>query len=1046
MNRIIHWFIHNPIAANLLMALIFIGGASTFDQVEKRFFPERIVNRVQIDVVYPGASPRQAEEQLLNRIEEAIADLNGIDNIESLAQENGVSISVEVLANYDSQRLLNDIKSRVDTLPGLPSDAESPQIYEQQYRSRVITLALAGDIGEAEMKELGRRLQKQLAEKAWVPIVELRQPRNYELSIEVAAATLEEYQLSFDDIANVLRGASLNLSAGDIRSSSGDIQIQARRQSYRGEDFARIPIINHASGGQVLLGEIATIRDGFVEEPLYSRFDGEPSLSLDIYVAESADIIKTSAAAHAFVEEVSSQLPAGVRLEVWRDQSREFRGRLNTLISNGFGGLILIYIILLLFLRPLLAFWVCSGIAIALLGAIWMLPLVGISLNMVSLFAFIMILGIVVDDAIIVGESVYTHQTQDGRGLEPSYRGTAAVSKPVVFAVITTMIFFVPFLNLPPDMAEPYNLGVVVLVALSFSLVDSLLILPAHLAHMKPEKPAKYRVLRAIAFARKQVDAGLKWLIANLYRPLLLRCLRYRSMTIAVFISLLLIVSSLLFGGWLRSSFFPIVPLDLIEARFALKEGSPFSQTMEFGRRVERAAQQLKEEINNDSERPYIGHLESVIYGETVQLSMELLNVELRPFDIDWLKAQWLEKIGSTALVRDYVIQSTISPIAKPIELQLSATSGEQLRQLSADLQRRLAEFPGVYDIRDRLNDELPELRVRLKDRAETLGISVDDVIGQLRQGYYGEEVQRIPRSQEDVKVMLRYPREERRQIDQLEQHKIRTANGTVVPLGSVAELEFVRALKEIRHIDGLLATTVTAEIAEGFNPAAVTQTILQQDAPHWSQLYPGSRVRREGQQQQQQTFVAQLLQMSLLALVLIYGLFAIVFRSYWQPLLVLSAIPFGLMGAIIGHILFDREVSMFSMLGVVAVAGVVVNDNLVMLDRINSLLDRGMAISEAIVQGACDRFRPILLTSLTTFTGMMSIMLEGSIQARFLIPMVLSLAFGVLLASTVTLLFVPALSASLFELSQRLRPTSRDAIAEEVKLELKSAAELDAS
>jgi multidrug efflux pump subunit AcrB len=1017
MNNVIHWFIRNPIAANLLMALIFIGGVSTFGKVDKRFFPERVLNQIQIDVVYPGASPRESEEQILNRIEEAIRDIDGIDDIASLALENGVTITVNALADYDTQRLLNDIKSKVDALPGLPLDAERPQIYEQQFRSKVISMALAGNIPEAELKELGLRLQQQLAEKPWVPIVELREPRDYELSIEISAQTLDEYELSFDDVARVLRQSSLNLTAGEMRSLSGDIQIQARMQSYSGEDFARIAVINDISGGQVLLGDIAKITDGFVEDELISRFDGKPSLSLDIYVAEHADILKTSADAHDFIDEIQSQLPEGVTLSLWRDQSREFRGRLNTLLNNGFGGLVLIFIILLLFLRPLLAFWVCSGIAISLLGAIWLLPVVGISLNMVSLFAFIMILGIIVDDAIIVGESVYSRQGKDGSGQLAAYRGTAVVSKPVVFAVLTTMIFFLPFLNLPPDMAEPYNLGMVVLVALSFSLIDSLFILPVHLARMKPEQPGKYPALKGLEIARAKVAGGLHYLTNTLYRPLLERCLASRGITVASFLAIFFIISSLLFGGWLKSSFFPIVPLDLIEARFTLKNGTPFTEANEFGERAEHAALDLKDQINSQYELPFIGHLEAAIYGETVTVAMELINVEQRPFEIDELKKQWLDKIGSMAIVRDYLIKSTLSPESKAIELQISAVNTEQLRHISADIQQRLKQFPGIYDVRDMLNDELPELRVHLKPGAETLGISAQDVVAQLRQGYYGEEVQRIPRAQEDVKVMLRYPRSERQQIDQLRQHKIRSANGSELPLDTVAELEFVRALKEIRHIDGLIATTITTEIKDGFSASHVINTILKNDAPELEKKYPGSKIRREGAQEQQQTFVADLAQMSVLALVLIYGLFAVVFRSYWQPILVLSAIPFGLMGAILGHIFFGREVSMFSMLGIVAVAGVVVNDNLVMVDRINTLLKKGLVIQDAIIQGATDRFRPILLTSLTTFTGMMPIMLEDSIQARFLTPMVLSLAFGVLFATTVTLLFVPALTSILFQL-----------------------------
>ncbi|MEH6607542.1 MAG: efflux RND transporter permease subunit, partial [Pseudomonadales bacterium] len=1018
MNSVVRWFVDNPIAANLLMVIIAIGGITTFPVLDKTFFPEREINEISITVPYRGASPAEVEQQICMRIEEAVSSLDGIDKLRSIAKEGSGKVIIEVEPGFDTIRMLNEVKSRVDGITTFPVESERPRVRERLYQSRVISVALAGDIGEANLKELGETVREEMSALPDVQLVELRRPRAYELGVEVSEDDLRAMGLRFEEVANVVRGHSINLPAGKIRSEGGDIQVQTRGQNYIGTEFEDITLRSNLDGGRVRLGDVATITDGFEEVDVISRFNGKAALSLRVSVTTNPDILKTSNAVNTYIDQLRTRLPPGVEVVVWRDMSNSFRGRLGTLVSNGLTGLALVFIVLLLFLRPLLAFWVCIGIGTSFLGALWFLPYGGESLNMITLFAFILILGIVVDDAIIVGESIYTHQAQGMSAHEAAVRGTHSVVKPVCFAVLTTMIVFGMFYLLPSDSPEARAMPTVVIAALFFSLVESLFILPAHLAHMKPERPGSIPWLAWLERWREKFARGMEHLIIERYQPLLRRCMTHRNITVVSFLVALSVSMAWYGGGWLASSFFPKVPSDSMVASVSMPEGVPFSELEKVMTHLESQVERLRKEYNVAGELPIIGHVEAGAYDNSVRVVVQLVNASERGISSLEMKRRWQGYIGELPQAKDFNIRSTIGRNSKAIQLQLTSPDMDTLKLLAAELKQELARYPGTYNIGDSLENPRPEIELRLKPLAETLNISLADVARQVRRAFYGEEVQRIPRQREDVRVMVRYPRDERESVDSLLTMRIRTPEGKEVPFEAIAEVNFVPGYSVIERIDRKRVAEVTAELQRGHDARAIIDAILLERVPEWRLRFPGSGVVLEGEQEERQEFTDTMTRLMMGTMALIFGLMAIAFKSYWQPILIVVAIPFGIMGAVFGHAVMGREMSMFSLLGIVACAGVVVNDNLVLVDRVNRLRAEGMALWDALVQGSSDRFRPIILTSLTTFIGLVPIMMERSVQAQFLIPMALSLAFGVLFATTVTLLFIP----SLYLLCERIK------------------------
>ncbi len=1012
MNGSIRWFIDNPVAANLLMILLLIGGALAIPALNKQFFPEIEINSVSVSMVYPGASPREVEEQICARIEEAVHDLRGIKEIRSVAQQGLGTVLIEAAQGYDTSQLTAEIKTRVDAINTFPGDAERPVVVENAYRHLMAVVNIAGDISERELKILGERLRDDLSSEPYVSIVELRDPRPYEVAVEVSEETLRRYGITFNDVVNAIRGSSLNLPAGAIKAVSGDIRLQTRGQAYGRVDFEQIPLITQADGVNITLGDVANVQDGFADIDIQNRFNGQRSHALEVFVTSDPQTLRTSEVVHEWIDRTRPSLPEGVSLTMWRDSSVPFVGRVDTLLKNGIGGLGLVFLVLLLFLRPKLALWVCVGIGVAFMGTFFVLQYTGTSLNMISLFAFLLILGIVVDDAIIVGEAIHTHQTNGHPGVEGASMGASSVVKPVMYAVISTMIFFVPMLFMPGDMATAAQaIPVVVILALAFSLIESLWILPSHLAHMGPERPSKSALLRSLETVRSRCADGLVNFSKQQYQPFLEKALRHNLLVCGLFLVALVMSLAVYGGGWIRSAFFPQVNSDYIQVEVTLPDGGAFGRSLEVMDRVEQAAIALRDDYNARAEfqeQVAIGNISATARENQVYVIVETLSEAV---DTQALAVEFEQSWGDLGPVESLQVDYTINHLGKPITLVLTSSSVAELQAVSAEMRAVLQTYPGVYNINDSLEAPRDEIVLDLKPQAETLSVSLSDLARQVREAFYGAEAQRIPRIKEDVKVMVRYPEEERLSVDDLGELRIRLPEGTEVPFDTVAEVSVEPGYQKIERLDRKRILVVSADVVTGMSsPRAIVDSVINEYLPVWQQQYPSVTVALDGELEEETAFMTAMVTYMGLALLVIYGLMAIPFKSYWQPFLILTAVPFGVMGAILGHLILDWQVSMFSILGVIACAGVVVNDNLVLIDRVNSLRNTGASLYDALVLGARDRFRPIILTSLTTFIGLLPIMSETSVQAQFLIPMVTSLAFGVLFATGVTLILVPCL------------------------------------
>ena len=1011
-NGLLGWFIGNPIAANLFMLVLVVGGLYNIPGLDKQFFPTPVIDRVSIAMPFPGASPKEVEEQICVRVEEAIHDLDGIKEIRSTALDGLGQVVVEALPGYPTQRLTNEIKTRIDAITTFPTDAERPVVTELVYRHLLGIVELAGDLDEWELKELGESLRDDLARQPWISVVDLVSPRRYEVSVNVSEVDLRRHKLSFDDVVRAIQSASLNLPAGAIKGDDGDIRVQTRGQAYYREDFEKIVLITARDGTQIYLGEVATIEDGFEDVDTISRFDGMPDHGLYAYVTTNPDVVKSSRVITEWVGAQTPNLPEGASLSFWRDAAVPFKDRVETLLKNGLGGLALVFLVLVLFLRPVVAVWVSVGIAVAFLGTFFLLPYTGVGLNMISLFAFLLVLGIVVDDAIIVGESIHTAQCKGLDSGDASLWGVREVVKPVLFAVISTMVFFAPMMFMPGEWAHAAKgIPIVVLLALTFSLAECLLILPAHLSKIGPEKPPTTPLLKQLTLWRHACADWLMSVAKNRYRPLLRWALQHHVLVAGFFLVMLSLSLAFYGGGWLRSAFFPRINSDFVEARITMPEGGAFLQSEQVMQRVVETAETLKSEWNQRSEyegAPAIGSILGRARDNEVEVFVQALG---QGVDTEAFAKALRAASGSLNEAKEVRMDYTIRDPGKPIRLVLASRNIEDLEALAADVRAALLSYPGVFDVSDSFDSPRDELVLELKPAAETLGIGLADVARQVRQAFYGAEAQRIPRGREDVKVMVRYPEKERLAIANLNDMYIRVPGRGEVPFESVASYRVEAGYQKLERLDRLRTLEIDADVeTNGPPPREIVDAVFRDYLPTWLQQYPDLYVNLDGELQEEIEFRDATVRLMALAMMIIYALMAVAFRSYWQPMLILTAVPFGLMGAIFGHMILGWQVSLFSIMGVTACAGVVVNDNLVLIDRINRLRGEGQEVISALLQAGEERFRPIILTSLTTFVGLLPIMSETSVQAQFLIPMVTSLSFGVLFATGVTLILVPAL------------------------------------
>lgn len=1030
MNGVIAWFAENKVVANLLMVSIVAAGMLSLSNIKLEVFPEFSADMVSVSVVHLGASPEEVEEGVCVKIEEAIQDLEGIKRIKSTASEGVGTVTIEVVAGYDTRKVLDDVKSRVDGISTFPAETEKPVIQEVLNRRQVINVAISGKTGEKSLKRIGERVRDEIGDLKEVSQVELSVARPYEISIEVSEATLQRYQLTFDEVANAVRRSSLDLPGGSVKTKSGEISLRTKGQAYVGAEFEDIVLRSFPDGTRLKLRDVATVIDGFAETDQSARFDGEPSVLVQVFRVGDENVLVLAEAVRKYVTRTAPTLPEGVKLTTWQDDSLVLNDRLSLLLRNGRAGFFLVFLALALFLRFKLAWWVVVGMIISFFGAFWMMPQFDVSINLLSLFAFILVLGIVVDDAIVIGENIYTNMERGKTGLQGAIAGTQEVAKPVIFAVLTTCAAFSPLLNIPGNMGKFMKvIPIIVLSVLLFSLLESLLILPAHLSHLKlANKSSGWRLGRWLNSVQDRFSGWMVTFTNTTYRQVLDLALHWRYSTIAIGVGILIITIAFTASGWVKFTFMPQVEADNVVAFLSMPEGTPAEVTAEAIKKIEAKALQLQEEFSSQN-KPVIQHVLATIGAQPFRLrqrmgppiggasashlgevNLQLASAEVREVTSLELAKKWRELTGVIPDAEELSFSSSLFSAGEAINIQLSGADYNELQFATEDLKTRLAQYPGVFDITDTYRSGKQEIKLKLKNEAESLGLTLSGLARQVRQAFYGEEAQRIQRGRDDIRVMVRYPESERKSLADLENMRIRVA-GSEVPFSAAAEIVQGRGFSSINRTDRKRTISVTADVDLGVaNSNEIVANITNSYMPELLAKYPSVSYSLEGEQSEQQEALGGLARGSLFALLMIYILLAIPFHSYSQPLIVMSAIPFGVVGAIWGHIFLGMNLTFLSMFGLVALTGVVVNDSLVMVDFVNRARAAGARLTDAIREAGVARFRPIILTSLTTFLGLTPLLLEKSLQAQFLIPMAVSLAFGVLFATLITLILVPVL------------------------------------
>ncbi|AKE51854.1 efflux RND transporter permease subunit [Kangiella geojedonensis] len=1024
---IISWFARNSVAANLLMIAIFVAGVIGILSLRQQLFPDLLTNSISVQVPYPGAAPQEVEEGIVILIEENIKEIEGIKKIRSSAREGSGTITIEVDEGYEVSSVLDEVKIRIDSIPNLPDLAERPVIYENRMQRQVMWVSVFGDAGERTLKEYANEIQTELLSQPSISIVEINGTRPYEVGILVNDYQLRKYGLTLQDVASAIRSNSLDLPSGTIKTRGGDILVRTKNQAYTGLDFAQIPLMTRSDGTSLMVGDIAAIDDGFAEYEFISRLDGKDSVNMRIKSSLESDDLKIAEEVYAYLDKKQGTLPHGISIDAWGDGTYYLKGRLEMMQENMFAGIALVFLVLALFLRFKLAFWVMVGIPLCFLGAfafMYMYPEFAMTINMITLFAFILVLGIVVDDAIIIAESAWSSIEKHGHSVDSVVKGARKVALPATFGVLTTMAAFYPTLAISgPWTNAMASMGLVVIFCLFFSLVESKLILPAHLAHMKLNKPedTKNPKLRSTKMffrsIRLTVSKNLKRFIANVYKPGLAKFLKYRGLTILGFVCLLIITTfGFIKGGLVKTTMMPNIPGDGIFVEVKMAEGSTAEQTIKSITLVEEKLNEIHEEVKAEYGIGVKQHSVTWTNSNTgAYMWTELVKSENMPINQYEFTDMWRDRVGQLPSVQE-VSFGNGGPGGGGVGYRLIGSDIDELQIVSEKIKAKLSEYDGVYDISDGLSGGKEEIVVDLKPHGRNLGLTVQGLSTQVRNAFYGAEAQRFLRDTEEVKVFVRYPLVDRRSIGNLEQMPVRTPSGEYVTFSDVATYTVGEGYSRISRVDGVRANSISADVSQQspITPGQVHSDMMQNVIPDILQEHPSVKLVPGGPSEDQATLANELLLGGAIALLLIYGLMAIPLRSYSKPIVVMSAIPFGIIGAMFGHLLLGLDLSMFSFFGIIALSGVVVNDSLLMVDFIGRAREEGMSRTDAAISAGTQRFRAIVLTSLTTFFGLLPITMETSLQAQLVIPMAVSLAFGIVFATVITLIWVPCLYVAL--------------------------------
>jgi len=1051
MQTAIKWFANNPVAANLLMFFLIITGlygALTTNQEE---FPNFELKVIAVTVPYLGAAPIEAEKAVCVRIEEAIEGVEGIEKLYGMATEGQCTVSAMLFSDADEVTATNEIKSRVDGINSFPVETEKPIFTAAAMTRKVMQIALFGPISEYELKELGRELREQIVQVEGISQVAVEYVRPYEISIEIAEETLRRYGITLQKVSDAVRRGSFDMPGGTLKTDTGEILIRTTGQIYSGEEFADIVVLTNPDGTRVTLGEMATIRDTFQEGDLKAAFNGQQAVMVNVSQVGDEDLIQIAELAKNVVTDFESTLPDGVSTNIWIDTSLELGERMSVLGKNLFQGLIFVLVILALFLQIRLAFWVAVGIPVALLGTLGFLPFSDITISTMTVLAFILVLGIVVDDAIVVGERVYGHEQMGKEPVQAAIEGTWEVSVPVIFGVLTTITAFLPLIAVDGRMSNFFApIGWVVIFALICSIIESQLILPSHLAHRKRTASTtgisgKWNLLQG------RLAGGLQNFAENKYRPFLIKAMKWRYATTAVAVGVLILAFALIGSGRVTFGFFPAVEGNRIYAALELPAGTSADTTYKAALQIQKATIALNDQFvsEHNLQSDLVQNVLSSV-GQNVdrngpgqpagpgQSNIAEIVIDILPFErranvtAKEISNQWRDLVGPIPDAVKLSFDADTFSAGEAIEFKITGSDIEQMRLAAEELKLDLGSFPGVFDISDTFRSGKQEIKLEMLPEAQNLGLTLNDLASQVRNAFYGVEAQRVQREQDDLRVMIRFPESQRRSIGDLEDMYIRTPLGIEVPFYSVARFELARGFSEIRRLDGRRVVEVSADLDRAVNtPEAVMTAIRGQMIPAMQSKYPGLEFEAGGEQEERNTAYGSLGVGLLISLFGIYGLLAIPLKSYLQPLVVMSVVPFGAIGAITGHYALSVDLMFFSALGIVALTGVVVNASLVLVDYSNRRRRAGESIEEAITASAIVRFRPIILTSVTTFVGLIPLMTTTTPSTAPFLPMAVSLAWGVLFSTFITLLLVPCLYLMAEDfttgLSKLLKPLAND-------------------
>jgi len=1008
----IAWMTRHRVAPNLLMAVFLIGGFLMARQVKQEVFPDFDLDIVEVTVPYPGASPEEVERGIVLVVEEAIRGIDGVKETSAVAREGVGAVTAELFEGVDRQKVYQEIQQEVNRITTFPEEAEEPEVVLTARWREVLTVEVYGNVGEWALREAVEQVRDRLLLNPNITQIEVKGARQYEVHAEVPEANLRAYGLTLDGVARTIAATAVELPGGKIETAGGEILLRMTERRDWAREFARIPVVTTADGTVLYLSDIATVRDTFEDTDTVGTFNGKRAMGLGVYRVGEQTPISVSDSVRTAMADIAPDLPPGVQYGIRRDRSDIYRQRLELLLRNAFLGLVLVLLVLGLFLEIKLAFWVTMGIPTSFLGALLFLPAMAVTINMISMFAFIVALGIVVDDAIVAGENIYEYR-QRGMGLmRAAVLGARHVAIPVSFSILTNIVAFLPLMVVPGIMGKIWRvIPLVVVTVFAISWIEALFILPAHLAHTK--RAGKTAIGRGIHRFQQRFSEGFRRAIHGIYGPFLDWCVRHRYLTTSAALALLAAVAGYVFSGRIGMVLMPRVEADHSDVTAVLPVGSSMARAEAVRDRLVGAAQAVADE--HGGERLLEGVF-AIINENSIEVSAYITDPDVRPISTTEFTNLWRKRAGPVVGLESLRFQSDRGGPGSgaALTVELSHRHIETLDRASADLADTLSTFPNVTDIDDGFTPGKEQLNFTLKPEGHSLDLTVAEVARQVRSAFYGAEALRQQRGRNEIKVKVRLPEAQRVSEADIETLMIRTPAGRDVPLRQVANVTRGRAYTTITRREGRRTVQVTADVVPMGETNQVMATLDADVLPALADKFPGLSFGYEGRQADFRESTEKLLGTFLLAMLAIYALLAVPFRSYVQPLIVMMAIPFGGIGAVFGHLIMGYDLSVISMMGLVALSGVVVNDSLVLMDYANTLRREGMTAAEAIRQAGVRRFRPILLTTLTTFGGLAPMIFETSRQARFMIPMALSLGYGILFATVITLIIVPSLYMAL--------------------------------